>query len=421
MTNDAHEARQELIEDILPFWLEHGMDPVHGGVLTGCDRRGALVESDKSMWFQGRFAWALSTAYVDVSRAEEYLEAAASCIAFIERFGFREDGRMWYRVTREGAPLRMRRYLFTECFACAAFAAYAEASGDASYVSKAVAVLERILHYRDTPGLLEPKEVPGTRPTRGFALPMILINVAQTVRRALHRVRAADAEALDEHPAVVGKDIDLTNYIIDESIELISRCFLNESYRCVLEQCGPDGELLDHFEGRLLNPGHAIEGAWFLLEEAAARQDSAVRTARTPEADDPQSREAGEMVSLAKKMLDWMWEWGWDREYGGLFYFRDARGISSPEYWHDMKFWWPHTEAMNATLRAWDLTGESRFLDRYNEVKAWTYAHFPDPEHGEWFGYLHRDGSISSDLKGTMFKGPFHIPRMLITRASRSR
>ena len=115
-------------------------------------------------------------------------------------------------------------------------------------------------------------------------------------------------------------------------------------------------------------------------------------------------------------MLDWMWEWGWDREYGGLFYFRDAKGLPSHEYWHDMKFWWPHTEAMNATLRAWLLTGEHRQLERFEQVKAWSYAHFPDPEYGEWFGYLHRDGSLSCDLKGTMFKGPFHIPRVLLTR-----
>ncbi len=420
MTSDAHEARQELVTDILPFWLKNGMDPVHGGLLTGCDRRGAIVESDKSMWFQGRFAWILSVAYADVSRDPDYLEAAASCIAFIERFGFREDGRMWYRVTREGSPVRMRRYLFTECFACAAFAAYAEAVGDASYMAKAVAVLERILHYRDTPGLLEPKDVPRTRPARGFALPMILINVAQTVRRALHRVHNGNGRPENGYPAAVGKDIDLTNYIIDEGIERISRYFVNESYGCVLEQCGPDGELLDHFEGRLLNPGHAIEGAWFILEEAAARQDGLVPAGRTPEDDDTPSREAGELVSIATKMLEWMWEWGWDREYGGLYYFRDAKGISSTEYWHDMKFWWPHTEAMNATLRAHELTGDQRFLDRYGEVKEWTYAHFPDREHGEWFGYLHRDGSVSSDLKGTMFKGPFHIPRMLLTRASRA-
>ena len=421
MTNDASEARLELTEGILPFWLENGMDATHGGLLTGCDRRGSLVESDKSMWFQGRFAWILSTAYTDISPSSEYLEAAASCVAFIERFGFREDGRMWYRVTREGAPLRMRRYLFTECFACAAFAAYGEASGDVSYVSKATALLERILHYRDTPGLLEPKEVPGTRPARGFALPMILINVAQTVRRALHRAHGGAGGGANEHPAVVGKDIDLTNYIIDESIERISRYFVNESYRCVLEQCGPEGELLDHFEGRLLNPGHAIEGAWFLLEEAATRGADDTVTTRSAHDDEPPTHKTGDIVSLAVRMLDWMWEWGWDREYGGLFYFRDAKGISSPEYWHDMKFWWPHTEAMNATLRAYELTGEQRFLDRYVDVKEWTYAHFPDREYGEWFGYLHRDGSVSSDLKGTMFKGPFHIPRMLLTRASRSR
>ncbi|MFW5995378.1 MAG: hypothetical protein ACOCRN_04630, partial [Spirochaetia bacterium] len=67
LNRDRQEARQELLEDILPFWLANGMDQTYGGLLTGCDRSGALVESDKSMWFQGRFAWILSTAYVDLS------------------------------------------------------------------------------------------------------------------------------------------------------------------------------------------------------------------------------------------------------------------------------------------------------------------------------------------------------------------
>jgi N-acylglucosamine 2-epimerase len=77
-----------------------------------------------------------------------------------------------------------------------------------------------------------------------------------------------------------------------------------------------------------------------------------------------------------------------------------------------MKFWWPQSEAIIATLLACRLTGESRFASRHREIHEWAHRHFPDPDHGEWYGYLHRDGRVSVPLKGNLWKGPFHLPRM---------
>jgi len=186
------------------------------------------------------------------------------------------------------------------------------------------------------------------------------------------------------------------NQIIDQLIGEIERYFVNDELQLVLEQCAPDGSLLaDHFEGRLLNPGHAIEGSWFILNEARYRNSDRLK-------------------KLGLKMLDWMWEIGWDAEYGGIWYFRDALGKSPTEYWHDMKFWWPQNEAAIANLLAYRMTGEQRYLDRFTLVHEYVHAHFPDTEMGEWYGYLHRDGSLSTPLKGNIYKGPFHIPRMYL-------
>ena len=113
-------------------------------------------------------------------------------------------------------------------------------------------------------------------------------------------------------------------------------------------------------------------------------------------------------------MLDWMWKRGWDNEYGGILYFVGVDERPVQEYWHDMKFWWPHNEAEIATLLAWQLTGEERYAAMHAQVHDWSWQHFPDPEHGEWFGYLHRDGTVSNPSKGTLWKGPFHIPRMML-------
>ena len=164
--------------------------------------------------------------------------------------------------------------------------------------------------------------------------------------------------------------------------------------QCVMETVAPDGSIVDHFDGRTLNPGHAIEGAWFIMHEGALRGDS-------------------RLIELGCKMLDWMWARGWDTGHGGIFYFRDVSGKPVQEYWHDMKFWWPHDEALIATLMAWKLTGESRYLEWHEQLRAWSFRHFADAEHGEWFGYLHRDGSLSTTIKGNLWKSFFHHPRAL--------
>ena len=181
---------------------------------------------------------------------------------------------------------------------------------------------------------------------------------------------------------------------IDACIEEIQRDFVKPELECVMETVGPNGEVLDHFDGRLLNPGHAIEGAWFILNEARHRGN------------DPA------LTELGCSMLDWMWARGWDEKHGGIFYFRDVHGKPVQEYWHDMKFWWPHNETILATLLAHLMTGDARYEQMHRQVHDWAYAHFPDAEHGEWFGYLHRDGRVSVPLKGNLWKGPFHLPRM---------
>ncbi|MBS0664598.1 MAG: AGE family epimerase/isomerase [Verrucomicrobia bacterium] len=371
--------RDGLLLDVLPFWLRHGWDRQHGGVITGLDRVGRIVETDKAMWFQGRAAWMYATTYLTVERRPEWLEFAASCLDFIRRHGRAADGKMYFTVTREGRPLRMRRYVYSECFAAIAFAAHAKATGDARSAEDAAAAWATYLHHTFTPGVMPPKTDPATRPMQGVAPRMITMVTAQELRAHLGEVRVGGATCTEW---------------IDRAIGEIERYFLKPDLQVLLEVAGPNGEFLDHFDGRQLNPGHAIEAAWFILHEAKHR-------GRDPR-----------LVRLGTTILDWMWARGWDSAHGGMLYHIDALGRPLQEYWHDMKFWWPHNETIIATLLAWQLTGDAKYLDWHRQVHDWAYAHFPDREHGEWYGYLHRDGTVSTQLKGGTWKGPFHLPRM---------
>ena len=368
--------RDGLLNDTIPFWIRHCVDREQGGFMMSLDRDGTVIDTDKGVWQQGRFTWLLGELYNNVEPRQEWLDLALHGAEFLERHCFDPaDGRMWFQVTRDGRPLRKRRYAFSESFAAIAFGELAKATGNADYATRAEQCFRQFIAHNRDPQNVEPKFT-SQRPTRGLGFPMISIVTAQELRES---IGLSDADS-----------------IIDAAIDDIRRFHLKPEIQCVMETVGADGSLLDHFDGRTLNPGHAIEGAWFIMNEGRIRGD-------------------GDLISLGCQMLDWMWKRGWDAEHGGILYFADVNGHPVQEYWHDMKFWWPQNEAVIATLLAYTLTGKSKYFDWHTLIHDWSHQKFPDTEHGEWFGYLHRDGSMSSALKGGLWKGPFHMPRMQLT------
>ncbi|MGJ8696910.1 MAG: AGE family epimerase/isomerase [Verrucomicrobiaceae bacterium] len=365
--------RSSLLDDTLEFWMPDIVDEEFGGYLSMRDRDGSLIDDDKSVWLQGRFAWMLSTLYNTVEKRPEWLEAAKSGVEFLKAHCFDEDGRMFFLVTREGKPLRKRRYYFSEAFAVMAFAAYGKASGEEAWIEEARGLFAKCMDYAEGRVSAGDPKWTGERELKGIGVPMIFLQVAQVL--------------------VANGGCALAERKIGEFIDEI-REFVKDDIECVMEQIGMDGEVVDHFDARTLNPGHAIEGAWFILDEAKRRGGDA------------------ELVELGCRMLDYMWKWGWDEEHGGILYFRDVHGKPVQEYWHDMKFWWPQCEAIIATLLAYQLTGDEKYAKWHRLIHEYAHDTFPDHEHGEWFGYFHRDGRLSSTVKGNHFKGPFHLPRM---------
>ena len=372
----AEEARKELVENIMPFWMQHGYDRKNGGVYTCLDRDGTLMDPTKSVWFQGRFGWMCAHAFNQVKRDPSWLAASKSCCEFLESHCFdRRDGRAYFEVTAEGVGLRKRRYVFSECFAAMAYAEYALASGDRAWGEKAIGLFRRIRKFVANPEKYMPAKYEPAMAAQGHSLTMILINVANVLKRI------SDDPVMDEQ--------------ITESVESLVKYFIRPEFRCVLETVGPEGEFIDTMAGRVINPGHAIETSWFLMDVAVARQDAALE-------------------EIALKVLDWSWAWGWDRRYGGIISFRDCRGLPPQCYEQDMKFWWPQCETIIATAYAYTLTGDAKYLRRHKLAADWAWKHLKDRRFPEWYGYLHRDGTVAQPAKGNIFKGPFHIPRMLV-------
>jgi N-acylglucosamine 2-epimerase len=371
--------RDGLLGDVIPFWLRCGLDPQHGGILTALGEDGSVVDTDKSIWMQGRAAWTFATLYRTIERRPEWLAASKHCLDFLAAHGSGPGGKLYFSVTRDGRPLRMRRYVFSESFAAIGHAAYAAAAGSDSAATAAVRFFDTYLRHSFTPGVMPPKIDPAVRPSRGLAERMIAIATAQELRATLGDV------------AVRGT---MCTEWVDRCIDEIERDFFKAELGALLEVVDLRGNIIDHFDGRTLNPGHALECAWFILREAKERGGDC------------------RLLRLGLAILDGMWARGWDPEFGGMLYFTDLRGLPVQEYWAEMKFWWPHNEAIIATLLAWSLTAEPKYARWHARVHEWAYRVFADPVHGEWFGYAHRDGRISSRLKGSLWKGPFHLPRM---------
>ena len=380
----AQQWTEQELERCVSFWLKNGMDHEYGGVYTCLDRYGKVYSTDKSVWMQGRCGWIFVYLCHVYGVKQEWLDASKSCLDFMEKYCINRaaGNRMYFTVTKDGKPLRQRRYFYSEAFYALANAEYYGVTGEKEYLDRARSACEmywNLWHGMPDPTGLGPKTIPETRSGRSFGLPMIFLNVLTVMMRV-----DEEKKALYEQRA---------QGCVDE----IFKYNYHPELHCILENVGPNGEAnLDYTEGRIVNPGHDIEGVWFMLEHAARTGDK-------------------ELVAKAEQIFNWAINAGWDKEYGGLLYFVDALGNPPEAYEHDMKLWWPHDEILISSLMLYRDTGKEEYLDWYFKTLDYCKAHFSDPEYGEWYGYLRRDGlPTMPSTKGSTFKGPFHLPRMLI-------
>ncbi len=380
-----HQWVKKELDACIDFWLRHGMDPVHGGVYTCLDREGNVFSTDKSVWMQGRCAWTFSKLCAQYGIKDVWLKAAESCLDFMEQHCINRalGNRMYFTVTKDGKPLRQRRYNFSEGFYAMANAEYYGLTGKQENLERARFAYELIWELNqgliEDPTGLGPKTIGETRSGRSLADPMIYLNLTSVLRR----VDPEQAALYDERSKQCVHDI----FTYHRKPEM----------KCTLEMVGPDGQFYDEFTaGRVVNPGHDIECSWFLMEEANRLQDD-------------------KLHADSRAMFDDAIEGGWDRQYGGLLYFIDCLGKPPEAYEHDMKLWWPHNETAIAALMAYRDSGNEYYLNWFKKTIVYCQTYFSDPEYGEWYGYLRRDGQPTQPpCKGSTFKGPFHLPRMLL-------
>lgn len=366
--------KNELLDNVVPFWLTYSQDTQFGGYFTCLLRNGQVFDTDKFIWLQGRQVWFFSFLYNKVEKRKEWLECAIQGGEFLKKYGHDGNFNWYFSLTRDGKPLVAPYNIFSYTFAAMAFGQLSIATGNKEYEEIARKTYGRILEKMKNPKGQWDKIISGSRDLKGFALPMIMCNLSLEIERVLDR--------------------DVMEQTIELCIHEVMDVFYRPELGVIVENVTMDNQLSDSFEGRLLNPGHSIEAMWFMMDlgERLNRLDLIQKS-----------------VDISLKML----RKGWDEQYGGIFYFMDRLGYPTQQLEWDQKLWWVHIETMISMLKGFLLTGNTDCLNWFEKVHDYTWAHFKDPEYPEWFGYLNRQGEVLLPLKGGKWKGCFHVPRGL--------
>lgn len=363
-----------LFHDVLPFWEKHSIDKKRGGFYTCLLRNGQVYDTDKFIWLQARQVWTFAMLYDEFKKNQEWLDIATNGAQFLQKYGRDKEGNWYFSLDQVGAPLVHPYNIFSDCFAAMAFAKLYKVTGEEEYGAIAITTFKNILGRRHHPKGSYSKVITTSRAEINFALPMILANLT-----------------LEMGNLITGSQKE---ELINECINAVMKQFYDPSTKLLLEHVTPDGQLTDTFNGRLVNPGHAIEAYWFIMDIAEKTNDL-------------------QLISVCTERLLFMIEYGWDQEKGGIFYFLDRLNKPLQQLEWDQKLWWVHLETLTALSLSYALTKNIRVAKWFEKVHHYSWDRFPDPEYGEWYGYLNREGKPLFTSKGGKWKGCFHVPRSL--------
>ena len=366
--------KNTLLDNVLPFWSAHSLDRENGGYFTCLDRSGNVYDTDKFIWLQNRQVWTYSMFYNRLEAKSEWLDIARHGAEFLAQYGRDESGNWYFALDKTGQPLVQPYNIFSDCFAAMAFSQYAIASGEDRAKETALQAYNNVLRRQSNPKGKYNKAYPGTRSLKSLAVPMILANLS-----------------LEMDWLLEGSELEA---ILAQTVREVMEDFRDADMSLMFENVTPDGKHIDCFDGRLINPGHGIEAMWFVMD--IARRSNNL-----------------DLINQAVDVVLSTLEFAWDKEYGGIYYFMDAKGYPLHQLEWNQKLWWVHLETLVALLMGFNLTGRQECWEWFEKVHNYTWSNFTDSEYGEWFGYLNRRGKLLLNLKGGKWKGCFHVPRAL--------
>ena len=381
------EIEEELLTDNVPFWEARICDRHYGGFLQGYNRQGELTDTDKYGWFVGRTMSTFASLYHQVEQKPLWLEIAKAGREYMKGSIWAGEGRYNYQLSRQGTVKKGTASIFTDVFAVEGLYDYAQCLQDEQR-AETLAYAERLSDTLFT----------------NMQDPQVLLQEGISARMQKHAVCFMQTLAALKSRAVFG---DRYGDILTRCVEKTLYEFASDRYQAPFEHIGIDGKPKLENEGRMIDPGHTMEALWFSMEAGKECDNKAY-------------------IERAQVVLDWVIDRAYDEEFGGFYQYVDIDGAvkdkdflensyaGRPVAWND-KVWWVQAESLNALLMSALYNKNEKHFSYFLKQYDYVERYFRDKEFGEWFSLLKRDGTILSDEKGFELKGPYHVPRCLIT------
>jgi N-acylglucosamine 2-epimerase len=389
--------REHAASDLLPFWWK-AVDTRHGGIFTCFNNTGTeLVSRNKYTWSQGRFVWLWSRAARMISAsmlpgdAALYLREAARTVAFLSEHVFLPNGNCAYVLSETGEQIEGERSdtsIYADCFVLLGFSEYALAANDPKVLDRAFQVYDRI-RARLESGFFRTAPYPIPAGYRSHSIAMMLLRVTQILADSAYALKHPRWEAM-------GRE---TLRCASEVLDVFCR-----ADNAVWELIPLEERLSRTLLARHATPGHIFESMWFVLRTALQHGRS-------------------DWIDRAVRPIAWAFQAGWDSEWGGIFRYIDReggqpRGVPGDEPYEtlmvdtwDTKIWWPHAEALYATLLAGIVTGDNTFESMFSKLHDYVFRTFPNPDRavGEWIQIRDRQGVPLDKCVALPVKDPYHI------------
>ena len=381
----AADIKRHILEDIMHFWDSRCLDRENGGYITCFDRQGNITDTNKYVWFQGRQLYAYSLLYNRIQKRDAWLDLAKAGYDFLLRHAYAGNGRWNFELTREGKVITGTNSIYSDYHVAQGLAEYLYAAGCSD--EQGMEILEATFSAIEKNTMdWEFKDVFENTWSPSLIwhdMHLTALNTAFIAGQALGRSRV---KAFEE-------------YCLDK----ILKWFMREEKQLIFEAVTRENQLEISPVGLFINPGHSLESMWFCLETGRLHEDRVV-------------------IQKALQGVDWTYRVGWDNVHGGIFAYLNAEG-STPEPfdWHretntfwDDKIWWVNCESLCCFAVSYAASLEKKHLDMFEKQYDFCMQHFYDPEYGEWYERLYRDGSVKISDKGTKWKCAFHLVRSLV-------
>lgn len=382
----ANYYRNHIVNDVMPFWDARCLDLESGGYLTCFDRTGNLTDDNKYIWFQGRQLYVYSLLYNKIEKRKEWLDAAHHGYKFLVEKAYAGKGRWNYKLNRKGEVLIGTNSIFSDYHVIHGLAEYMKAieSKDEQgmqILNDSYDVLEKNMFDSEFKDIYENTWSP------------VFI---------WHDMYLTCLATADTCTDVLG--YDRTKKLVNECLDKILYWFAKDEYKVIFESVTRDGKVdLNTPKSRFINPGHTLESMWFCLSVGN-------RMGRS------------DIIDRALEIIRWGNRVGEDKALGGVISYADALGLEpEPVDWFketnsmwDEKVWWPNAEALCTYAMAYALSENTDYYEMFKRQHEFCRTHFFDPQYGEWYERLERDGTVKNDSKGTPWKCAFHLVRALV-------